>query len=400
VSQAVERAALDRSHVAVLNTGHGPSAAVGSGAVMLSTGRLRGVHIDAARRLARVGAGERWEAVIAAAARHGLAPLNGSSPHVGVAGYTLGGGAGHLGRRFGFAADHVRSIEMVTADARIRHVSAADPDLFWAMRGAGANFGVATALELELFPVRELVGGELCFGPDLFEQAIHSYLEWAQDVPDTMASSVMIVRYPDDDGLPAPLRDTHVTHLRVADSGSQSTANALIERLRRIGPRLIDTVRTMPYTEVGTIHHEPTDEPVVAYDRNVLLADFDHDAADVVARHAGPGAGASFLVELRAWGGALSRQPPTPNCVGGRTANWSLVAISDDDSLTRQRRDELLAAMAPWSTGMSCLNFCGVEDAHPSAVRRCFEEADFARLRKLKRVFDPSNMFRTNFNIK
>jgi Berberine and berberine like len=162
---------------------------------------------------------------------------------------------------------------------------------------------------------------------------------------------------------------------------------------------VVDTVRVMPYTEVGTIHHEPTDVPVPAFDRNVLLGSLDHDGAAILAKHAGPVADAPFLTELRAWGGALSRPPAVPNAVTGRDAAFSLLAITDPSLDDRAQRDDLLAAMRPWATGSSFLNFNGVEDTGVEAVRRTYGPATFARLRQLKDRYDPDNLFRVNFNI-
>jgi FAD/FMN-containing dehydrogenase len=401
VVAAVKRAAATGRPVAVMNTGHGPSVPA-DGAVLVRTGGMNRVDVDPVRRTARIEGGVAWGAVIEAAAPHGLAPLNGSSPHVGAVGYTLGGGVGLLARRFGFAADHVRWMDVVTADGRHRRVThdGSDADLFWALRGAGANFGVVTAMEVDLFPVASLLGGELCFGADASEDVVHAYVDWARDVPETMASSVMLLRYPDDPAVPEGLRGEHVTHVRVAYSGDDlAEGRRWVSRLRRIGPRVVDTVRVMPYTEVGTIHHEPTDVPVPAFDRNVLLGSLDHDGATILAKHAGPVADAPFLTELRAWGGALSRTPAVPNVVAGRDAAFSLLAISDPSLDGRARRDDLLVAMRPWATGSSFLNFNGVEDTSVDAVRRVYGPETFARLQRAKARHDPDNLFRVNFNI-
>ncbi|MGH9212368.1 MAG: FAD-binding protein [Acidimicrobiales bacterium] len=402
VVAAVKLAARAGRPVAVMNTGHGPSVSA-DGAVLIRTGRMNDVAVDPVRRTARMGGGAAWGAVIAAAAPYGLAPLNGSSPHVGAVGYTLGGGIGLLSRRFGFAADHVRWLEVVIADGQLRRVSAdasLDADLFWALRGAGGNFGVVTAMEVDLFPVATLLGGELCVAANASEEVLHTYADWAREVPETMASSVLLLGYPDDPVVPKDLRGRHVTHVRIAYSGDDhAEGRRWVDRLRRIGPRLLDSVRPMPYADVGTIHHEPTDEPVPAFDRNLLLRDFDHDAAAILAKYAGPAAGAPFLTELRAWGGALSRPPTVPNAVGGRDAAFSLLAISDPAIEDRLRRDRLLAAMEPWATGTTYVNFTGVEDTSIEAVRRAYGPEDFARLQHIKARYDPDNLFRVNFNI-
>jgi FAD/FMN-containing dehydrogenase len=291
---------------------------------------------------------------------------------------------------------------VVTADGRLRHVTPnANPELFWALRGAGANFGVVTAMEVDLFPVPSLLGGELCFGAEASEEVLHTYVDWAGDVPETMASSVLLLGYPDEPQVPEDLRGRHITHVRVAYSGDDhAEGRRWVDRLRRIGPRVLDSVRTMPYSDVGTIHHEPTDQPVPAFDRNLLLGEFDHDAATILAKHAGPAAEAPFLTELRAWGGALSRPPAVPNAVAGRDAAFSILAITENANREdRARRDELLDAMAPWATGGAYLNFAGVEDTSVDAVRRAYRPEDFARLQQVKAAYDPHNLFRINFNI-
>jgi hypothetical protein len=248
--------------------------------------------------------------------------------------------------------------------------------------------------------VATLLGGELCFGAEASDDVLHAYVDWARDVPETMSSSILLLGYPDDPSFPQELRDRHITHVRLAYSGDDhAEGRHWVERLRRIGPRVVDTVRVMPYAEMGTIHHEPTDEPVPAFDRNVLLRDFDLDAASVLSKFAGPAAEAPFLTELRAWGGALSCPPSVPNAVGGRDVAFSLLAISDPDAENRAWRDELLEAMHPWSTGMTYPNFSGVEDGSVDAVRRCYRPEDFARLQRIKATYDPGNVFRVNFNI-
>jgi FAD/FMN-containing dehydrogenase len=399
VVAAVRLATREGRAVAVMSTGHGPTVPA-DGTVMVHTGRMSQVHVDPQRQTAQVGAGARWQNVIQATARHGLAPLNGSSPHVGAIGYTLGGGVGLLGRRYGYAADHVRWIEVVTADGELRCVTPdSEPDLFWAMRGAGSNFGVVTAMEIDLFPVQRLLGGGLYFGAEASGDVLQAYARWAKDAPDDMASSVLLLDYPDDAMFPESLRGRHLTEVRFAYCGQDLTQGwQLIEPFRGMGNPVRDTVRAMSYAEVGTIHHEPTDIPVAALDKNALLGDLDAAAMTTLSRHAGPQARAPFAVELRAFGGALSRPPIAPNAVGGRDASFVLFAAAGSMADT-PRRDALFTAMRPWATGMGYLNFMGVEDARTGVVRAAYRSEDFARLVRLKAKYDPANTFRINHNI-
>ena len=157
VRAAVELATGEGRPVAVKATGHGVTVGADDTAVLITTDRMTGVRIDAERRVAYVEAGVRWGQVIEQAAANGLAPLSGSSPEVGAVAYTLGGGLGLMSRRYGYAADHVRSVDVVTADGLARHVTPdgrdGDADLFWALRGGRDNFGVVTAVEVDLVPV-------------------------------------------------------------------------------------------------------------------------------------------------------------------------------------------------------------------------------------------------------
>jgi FAD/FMN-containing dehydrogenase len=382
--------------VAVMNTGHGPSVTA-ERAVLIRVGRMNRVEVDPVRRTARIEGGAAWRDVIEATTPYGLAPLNGSSPHVGAVGYTLGGGIGLLARRFGFAADHVRALDVVTADGRSRQVTAdCDPELFGRCVALAPTSVWSRQWRSTCSRCRTCWA--VSFAEEAREEVLHTYAGWAAAVPETMASSVLLLDYPDDPAVPPRLRGRHITHLRIAFTGDDhADGHRWVRTLRRISRRVVDTVRVMPYAEIGTIHHEPTDVPVPAFDRNILLADFDQDAAATLAKHAGPGAG--FLTELRAWGGALARPPVVPNAVGGRDAAFSLLAISDPSAENRARRDGLLAAMRPWANGAIYPNFAGVEDTSVDAVRRGYRPEDFARLRKLKATYDPGNVFRVNFNI-
>jgi FAD/FMN-containing dehydrogenase len=194
VQAAVVFAAGQHRPVLVKTTGH---QIVGSarGAVVIATHRMNDITIDAVGRTARVGAGVLWSEVIAKAAKAGLAPLNGSNPTVGVSGYTLGGGLSPtLGRSHGYAADHVRSLDVVTADGELRHVDAeSEPDLFWALRGGKGNFAVVTALEFDLFPVSRLYGGGIYFPGERTADVLRAWTAWHPRTPETMVTSLAVM---------------------------------------------------------------------------------------------------------------------------------------------------------------------------------------------------------------
>jgi FAD/FMN-containing dehydrogenase len=180
--------------VAVQASGHGMTTPL-TGGVLITTHAMSGVRVDPSAKTAYVEAGATWQQVIDAAAPHGLAPLSGSSPGVGAISYTLGGGIGLLARKYGFASDHVRRIDIVTADGRLHPVS--DGPLFWALRGGGGNFGVVVGMEIGLMPVSDLYGGSLYFDVATTPDILDAWLAWTRNAPDEMTSAISLLTMPD-----------------------------------------------------------------------------------------------------------------------------------------------------------------------------------------------------------
>src|SRR3984957_20303327 len=256
VQAAVSFAAGQHRPVLVKTTGH-QIVGSASGAVVIATHRMNDITIDAACRSVRVGAGVRWSEVIAKTTEVGLAPLNGSNPTVGVSGYTLGGGLSPtLGRSHGYAADHVRSLDVVTADGELRHVDAeSNPELFWALRGGKGNFGAVTALEFALFPVSRLYGGGIYFPGERMTDVLRAWTAWHPNTPETMISSFAALRLPPLPEIPEPLRGVFTVALRIAYTDTAEDGARMIAPLRAVGPAILDTVADMPYTAVASIHN-------------------------------------------------------------------------------------------------------------------------------------------------
>ncbi|MET8977296.1 FAD-binding oxidoreductase [Streptomyces sp. NPDC004539] len=409
VCTAVRFAAERRWPIAVQSTGHGISTPLRGEGVLITTRRMNRVEVDARARTARVEAGARWKDVLREAARHRLAPLNGSAPGVGVVGYLLGGGTPLLGREFGYACDHVRGIDIVTADGTHRHVTAdSDAELFWALRGGGANFGVVTAVETELVPVAGLYGGGLFFdAADDAVDILRAYRNWSLTVPEQLTSSIGLMAHPPVPAIPEPLRGRYAAHIRIAFNGDPAEGERLIAPLRAIGPRLVDTVADMPYAQVGSIYGDPEFSHSY-YGNNILLRELDSSALRTLVDLTGPDAIPSCVVDLRHLGGAMSRPPAVPSAVGGREARYVLRVLSgiagpvrEDpfaDACPVHRR--LMRAFAPWSVGRS-LNFV-YGDGRPSApddVREFYDPETFDRLVRLKARYDVHNLFRCNHNL-
>jgi FAD binding domain-containing protein len=232
--------------VAAQGTGHS-AAPLGSldDTILLKTDRMRGVSIDPARRTARVRAGTVWLEVVEAAARHGLAALAGSSPDVGVVGYTLGGGLSALGRRYGLAANHVSAIELVTADGRlVRADPENEPDLFWALRGGGGSFGVVTAIEFKLFSITQAYAGILWYPIDRDLEVLHAWRELTQsDLPDELTTVGRFLNLPPIPEIPEPVRGQSFAIIEVYHLDDPVQADDLLAPLRALGP-LSDTIAT------------------------------------------------------------------------------------------------------------------------------------------------------------
>ncbi|MBO1333989.1 FAD-binding oxidoreductase [Streptomyces sp. VRA16 Mangrove soil] len=400
VVAAVAYAADAGLPVGVQATGHGlPDSSTGG--VLITTRRMAEVHVDPAARTVRVGAGATWGAVAQAAAPHGLAPLNGSAPSVGVVGYTLGGGLGILAREFGYTADHVRAVDVVTADATLRRVTAdSDPELFRGLLGGGAQFGVVTALEVDLVPVARLYGGSLGHDGRVTDVAdiVRAYTAWAATVPDTLTSSLAALVYPDAPAMPPRLRGQYVVSVRIAFTGTAEEGERLVAPLRAaLGTPVTDTVREMPYGDSHTIHADP-DFAHPYYGDSVFLDEMDADAVAELFTLCGPAADGMHIVQLNHLGGALSR--PAPNAVPYRSAGWLVRVLSPlgegGRDAARAHHARAFGAVADQVVGRS-LNFAfGGGDR----TEGLYDPDTRKRLAELKAAYDPANLFRRNYTVK
>ncbi|WP_300018379.1 FAD-binding protein [Pseudonocardia sp.] len=394
VAAAVRWAAARGRAVAVQSTGHGLLSDLAD-TVLVTTGRMSTVAVDPVARTARVGAGVRWAQVIEAAAPFGLAPLNGSSSRVGVIGYPLGGGLGPMARRYGFAADHVRRAELVSAGGEILSVDAAtDPELFWALRGGKGNFGIVTELEFDLVPVTSLYGGGIFFPGAAAADVLHTYRTWVQSLPEETTTSIALLRMPPLPELPEPLRGQFVVHLRYAHLGSPQEGAALLAPMRAAAPTVMDLVAEMPYAAVDSIHMDPTD-PMPAWERGATLRALPAEAVDELLAVAGPDVDVPLvMVEVRHLGGAAARPARVPNAVAGRDAAFTLLALGPMAGPLAETMpaitQSLVDRMAPWAGG-ALLNFLGA--AGPDRVLGLWDDADRARLLAVKHRLDPTTMF-------
>ncbi|BBG04004.1 MULTISPECIES: FAD-binding oxidoreductase [Pseudonocardia] len=390
VVAAVRYAAAHDLPVAVRATGHGPIPGV-AGGVLIDTRAMSSVRITG--RSAVVGAGVTWTGVLARSAPLGLAPLCGSAPDVGAVSYSLGGGLGPLGRRFGWAADHVRRLRLVTADGVAREVDAGtEPELFWAVRGGGGNVGVVTELETELVRVEQLYGGGLYLPGESAPALLTAFRRATAEAPDALSLSVAFLTFPGLDAVPAPLRGRFLAHLRVAYLGDPREAEALLAPLRAVAEPVLDTVRLLGIDEIGSIHADPV-RPQPVRCGGAILPAWDDDAATVLLDEIG--AATPHMLELRHLGGALARPPAVPNAVGHRGTDYA-VFTSDRPGAPGggDRQTAFYRRWERWSGGRSLYNFTAHPDNTPADATGAFEPAILDRLRLVKKEWDPQDRFR------
>jgi FAD/FMN-containing dehydrogenase len=347
--------------LAVQATGHGTHVA-SNGALLVKTTRMATVLVDPDRRIAKVGPGARWGDVIAAAAPFGLAPLSGTSPNVGVAGYTFGGGFGLLSRKYGFAADSLVRADLVTADDSLVTASREhDAELFWAVRGGGGNFGVATSLVVRLHPVAEVYAGVSRFPIERAAETLAYFNEFAATEPDELTTAIIL-----DQGSTFTIKTLHV--------GPAADARRALSPLWNVAGRPVEQdLRTVRYGDISL--------PAVAprnFDLHRTLPTAMIDKLVGAVRE-----GSVSAVEVKHWGGAMARPAEDSGPVGHRDVPFSLTINGPAD------------ATRPYATGGSFLNF--LHD--PNAVATAYTPENYRRLREVKRAYDPDNVFRVNLNI-
>ncbi|HET8582466.1 MAG TPA: FAD-binding oxidoreductase [Jatrophihabitans sp.] len=394
VVAAVRWAGAHGLPVAVQATGHGANMPIDHG-VLINTRRMQRIDVDPDTQLATVGAGVKWQRLLEAAAPYGLVGLHGSSTDVGVVGYTVGGGLPILGRAFGYAAERLRSVELVTGDGRLHRVNAThEPELFWAVRGGKGNVGIVTAMTFELLHLRGLYGGGIFYAGEDAAAVLRAFARWAPTLPDHFCTSLAFLRLPPFPEIPAPLRGRFVMHLRVASPGSRVDGDRLLAPMRAVAPAIVDTVGELPYAAVDSIFQDP-DHPVPAMESCVLLRDLPVDA---LLRLAGPGTDFPLLMlELRHLGGALAQPPASPDAISARDAAFLAegvgIAAGPQAAAVPAAHAALAAALRPYGTGRTMVNLHGAPGDHADRARAWTPEA-YARLRRLKAAHDPANLFR------
>jgi FAD/FMN-containing dehydrogenase len=397
VARAIALARETGKELAVRSGGHsmaGHSAT--EGGIVLDVRALDAFELDVAGRTAWAGAGLTTGAYTTAAGEHGLATGFGDTGSVGVAGITLSGGIGFLVRKHGMTIDDLLAVQIVTADGELLHVDADNhPDLFWALRGGGGNFGVVTKLQFRLHPLPEFSGGILILPatPDV----IAGFIAESEAAPDELSAIASVMTAPPLPFVPAEHHGKLVVMAFMAYAGGPEHAERALAPFRAIAPPLADMVRPMPYPEMFP---EEAFRPT-AVARTMFLGSVDRNAAATILDRIKQSTAVMSAVQLRVLGGAMARIPADATAFAHRGSRImaNVVAMFQDPDERPQHEEwvaELMGALHDGDEG-AYAGFLG--DEGEARVRAAYPSATYERLAAVKAQYDPENLFRLNQNI-
>src|SRR4051812_11004070 len=381
-------------------TGHNPGP-LGSldETILVDVSEMQEVSIDPGAQRVRVGAGVKWERVGPQLSEHGLAGLHGSSPDVGIAGYSLGGGMGWLARKYGLQTNSVTALELVTADGRrVRTDATHEPELFWALRGGNGNFGVVTAIEFAVYPVEELYAGQMFFPFERAAEVLHAWAALLPSFPEDLMTWAAILHFPDAPFVPEAVRGGSYVVVFGVPLGEESAGRELRREVRDLGPA-IDTFAMVPPAALAELAMDPP-EPLPIESAHALLEELPPAAVDAFVRAAGPGSASSIaMLSFRHMGGALARRSPGAGAratLPGTVSMFSLGVPTDEESAAALHASlqAVERAALPYRAG-HYPNF--VEE--PADASSFFDPETWARLRAAKAHYDPTDLFKGNHHI-
>jgi FAD/FMN-containing dehydrogenase len=390
--------------IAVQSGGHAAAGLAGrEGGLVINLANMRGVQVDRDGRTARANGGAFLGELDVAAQAYGLVCPVGVIGHTGVAGLTLGGGIGRLQRNFGLTIDNLTAVELVTADGRrVRASEAEEPALFWGLRGAGWNFGIATAFEFRLQPFGpDLHRGILTYPASQVQEIWALFREFAVRAPDPLTLIMGIARAGEGEGYPDDIVGRPIVYIAWNHSGSAEDVERDTATLRAGPSRLTETIGSQPYLEVQTAHDLALGWGSRSFITSHNANDVRPEALDeVVERVARAPAGASF--SITALGGAIGRVAEDATAFAGRSSRFDVSADSDwedsvDDEANIDWCRSVMEVVEPDRALGAYSN--GNSDIGPEQSRRIYGDVKLARLATLKRAWDPDNVFHVNPNI-
>jgi len=406
VALAVHFAREHHLPIAVRSGGHSPAGfGTMDGGLVIDLSNLKSMHVDVARRVARIESGLTWGEVAEALHPHGLALTSGDTATVGVGGLTLGGGIGWMVRKHGLALDRLRAVELVSAEGALLRASATEhSELFWALRGGGGNVGIATAFEFDVHDGGTVLGGAVFYdASDATRTAemLRVYAEYALSAPDDLSTQAIIIAAPPAPFVPQDIVGTPLLGILVCHAGDLTEGERVLAPLRALGTPVADLVGPMPYPAIFGLAEVGTVRGLRHYSRSMFLSTFSEADADALVRAALATVNPGSLVQLRALGGAISRVPSDATAFAHRDKNFMLLVSNfspdpSDANRCQAASDAVWRAVCHRDLGMYGNFVSAVEEGRAHDV---YPAATFARLAEIKRRYDPHNVLSRNVNI-
>ena len=405
VAAALAHARAHGMEVAVRAGGHSaPGFATSDGGLVIDLGPLKGIQVDPVRRIAWVQPGVLWSELDAATQEHGLAVTGGRVSSTGVAGFTLGSGSGWLERKMGLAADNLRAARVLTADGHVVSASETEnPDLFWALRGGGGNFGIVLEFEFALRPVGPLVlGGMLLWPRDRAGEVMRAYRDLMAEAPDALCGGLALMTAPPLPIVPPELQGRPAVGVIVLYAGEIERGLEHVAPLRALAPA-VDAVGPMPYAALQSMMDGGHPEQLRDYYRAAFLDDLPDAAIDAIVAGSARAPSTLSAVLLQPLGGAFGRVGEMDTALGHRDAAWSIQVLAqwlepERDTANRTWVRALTDALAPWSRAAGFPNF--IAEGGDAAITVAYGAERLARLVDAKDRWDPENVFRVNHNIR
>jgi FAD/FMN-containing dehydrogenase len=397
VSRVVALARETGLDLAVRSGGHTPFS-VCDGGIVLDLSQMQGLDVDVEGRTAWAQTGLTAAAYSAGVAAHGLVTGFGDTGSVGIGGITLGGGVGYLVRKYGLTIDDLVAAEIVTADGRLLHVDEGNhPDLFWALRGGGGNFGVVTRVKLRLHELPTVVGGMLLLPAT--PEVIAAFIAEAESAPDELTTIANVMPAPPMPFVPAEHHGKLCIMALMCYAGPDDAGERALAPFRALATPIVDMVRPIPYPEIYPPDEE-TYHPIAA-SRTLFVDTVDLASAETIVEHIGRSTAMMAVTQLRVLGGAMARVPDDATAFAHRgrriMANVAALYQAPDEAAAHEAwADGLAAALANGGAG-AYVNFLG--DDGEARIREAYPEPTWSRLAAVKAQYDPANVFRLNQNI-
>jgi FAD/FMN-containing dehydrogenase len=405
VVAAIRYARANALPLAIRGGGHNVAGnAVCDDGLVVDLSPMKGIHVDPVRRIARVQAGVTWRELDRETQVFGLATPGGLISSTGVAGLTLGGGFGWLSRTYGLASDNVLSLELVDAQGQVRTASAGEhPELFWALRGGGGNFGAVTSFEFALHPVGPIVFGGVAFHrADRADDLLRHYRSVTESLPEAVTSALIFLTGPPAPFLPPELHGAPLVALAALYAGDAKKGPEALRALREFGPAAVDLFGELPYSALQGMFDETAPPGLENYWKSHGFARLDDPTLATLAARATMIPSPLSHVDVHHLGGAVSRLADDATAYSLRKAEYivNVVGMWPDPADSPEQigwvRD-VWEALRPGAAGTSYINF--LADPEREAVEAAYGTRTYARLAAVKRTYDPDNVFRSNHNV-